>query len=562
MATAMLSIDMPAAAQLETSRARRASPDTNCAGASSIGTRIPSRTRSSTKPVDTSARSATSSNVSRSMAATSSVAAARDLGEVVQLGQILGVQSDGSGRGVVLEMAQPSGAGDRDDQLGLGKQPRDRDLRRRCAPAIGDRSDPVDDHLVRPYRLLGEPRERGAEVVRVGRGGRHRSGEEPASEGRIGDERGAVRRAPRHDVVQTLGEPQRELRLHARNRVDRVGERQLVDVGLGQAERANLPRSDQLGHGSPRLFERDGGIDPMELIQVDHVGLEPAQGSVDRLADVFRAGVVVKGIAAVGTGHQAGLGRQHRSGAASPERTADQLLVRERTVDVGRVQQDRPQIQRAVDDVDGLGLRRVADVGPVHRHAAEPDLADRDPARSEHSCVHAVLDPASGRTTRTSREPSWGARSASGRASSSVRSDVSFSVNRTIGWRGLPRLDLAVVPLGIVFHERPVLHVALVLRGVVGIAVVGFAVLEDREQPRRVAVVLIQHVSGHEAGHLRRALLLQHRAQLVAVLRLHPCPGHRSVHLEPPSNRLSGASIRRSSRARSACRSTRNANVP
>ena len=40
-----------------------------------------------------------------------------------------------------------------------------------------------------------------------------------------------------------------------------------------------------------------------------------------------------------------------------------------------------------MDHRDGLGLGRVADVGPVHRHAAEPDLPDIDSARSERSRV-------------------------------------------------------------------------------------------------------------------------------------------------------------------------------
>ncbi len=162
----------------------------------------------------------------------------------------------------------------------------------------------------------------------------------------------------------------------------------------------------------------------MQLIQVDHVGPEPTEGSLDRVADVVGSGIVREWIATVRSHDQTRFRRQHRPVAAVPERTSDQLLVREGTVDVGGVQQGRSQIQRAVDDLDGLGLGRVSDVGPVHRHAAQPDLPDRQPARSERSRVHAVPDRATGRTTRTSRELSSGARNASSRAPSSVRSDV------------------------------------------------------------------------------------------------------------------------------------------
>src|SRR5437764_1397429 len=74
----------------------------------------------------------------------------------------------------------------------------------------------------------------------------------------------------------------------------------------------------------------------------------------------------------VGAAHVAELRRQHDAVAPVADRAADQLLVRERTVHVGRVEQVHAEVEGAVDGGDRL---RVV-MSPVelrHAHAAEAD---------------------------------------------------------------------------------------------------------------------------------------------------------------------------------------------
>ena len=127
---------------------------------------------------------------------------------------------------------------------------------------------------------------------------------------------------------------------------------------------------------APRLFERHLRIDAMELVEIDHVDAEPAERCLDRLADVLRARVVVQRVAAARADDESRLGRHHRAFPVTLERAPHELLVRERAVDVGGIQQRHPQVERSMDHRDRLRLGRVADVGPVHGHAAEPDLTD------------------------------------------------------------------------------------------------------------------------------------------------------------------------------------------
>src|SRR5439155_22610775 len=80
-----------------------------------------------------------------------------------------------------------------------------------------------------------------------------------------------------------------------------------------------------------------------------------------------------------------------------------------------------------------------------------------------------------------------------------------------------------------------VLHVALVLGGIVRVLVLRGAILEDRQQPAGVRVVLPQDEGRDEPRNASLELLSNHRAELVAVLRLHARPRDRSVHDRSPS---------------------------
>jgi hypothetical protein len=118
------------------------------------------------------------------------------------------------------------------------------------------------------------------------------------------------------------------------------------------------------------------GVDTVLVVQVNVVGAEPPQRTLDRGADVGRAAVEDTG-AAAGVGDHAELGRHHDLVAAAVDGAAEEFLVGERPVDLGGVQQGDAQLERSVDGADGLGVVAAgAGVGGRHPHGAQADAGD------------------------------------------------------------------------------------------------------------------------------------------------------------------------------------------
>ena len=64
--------------------------------------------------------------------------------------------------------------------------------------------------------------------------------------------------------------------------------RRMVPGGrLGQAEVADLPGRDELGHGADGLLDRDGLVDAVLVVEVDVVDAEPLQAGVAGGPDVL-----------------------------------------------------------------------------------------------------------------------------------------------------------------------------------------------------------------------------------------------------------------------------------
>ncbi len=162
--------------------------------------------------------------------------------------------------------------------------------------------------------------------------------------------------------------PERVLRLQGGDRVDGVGTADGVQPGLGQSDVADLAFGHELRQHADDLLDRSVRIDPMLVVEIDVVGAEPAQRALQRHADVVRAAVRAR---SAGVRHEAELGGQDGAFAAALECSANQLLVRERPVDLGGVDQGDPEIQRPVDCADGFG---VVGSGPGVRggHAHRP----------------------------------------------------------------------------------------------------------------------------------------------------------------------------------------------
>ena len=88
---------------------------------------------------------------------------------------------------------------------------------------------------------------------------------------------------------------------------------------------------------------------------------------------------------------EAELGGDHHLVAERGERLADELLVRERAVDLGRVEEGDAALDGRPDEGDHLLLVGSRAVAVAHAHAAEPDGRDFQVSklsRSHSASVH------------------------------------------------------------------------------------------------------------------------------------------------------------------------------
>ncbi|HEY3747227.1 MAG TPA: hypothetical protein VGL17_13335 [Gemmatimonadaceae bacterium] len=139
-------------------------------------------------------------------------------------------------------------------------------------------------------------------------------------------------------------------------------------------------------------LDRHGGIHAMLIEKIDMVGLESAQRSFDRLANVCRPAVYPSD--AVRAELEAEFGGNDHAITRDLElfeRASQQLLVFVRSVRLGRVEERHAELNGATDGGDRLAF--VALVGsPVsltHSHQTEPEGGDFETLITERArCQH------------------------------------------------------------------------------------------------------------------------------------------------------------------------------
>src|SRR5437016_4585796 len=145
----------------------------------------------------------------------------------------------------------------------------------------------------------------------------------------------------------------------------------------------HLPLLDEHLHRLPQLVPRRVPVDVVHLVEVDVVGAQAAQAALARLADVIGGEAPVVRTRA----HPpVDLGREDdplAPATALREPAADDLLgdalARAPAVHVGRVEEDDPELERAVHDGEAVAL--AGEWAEVHGAEAEP--ADPEPALAE-----------------------------------------------------------------------------------------------------------------------------------------------------------------------------------
>ncbi len=156
---------------------------------------------------------------------------------------------------------------------------------------------------------------------------------------------------------------------------DRRNAAKPLDLGrtdVAQPDRADLTRLVQAlerGRGALQLGAR---IRPVQLIEVDGVGAQPAQRRLDLGADAPRRGVSEHLAVAP---CQADLGGDHDAVAQTTarQRLADDLLGATETVDRRGVDQRDALVERGLDRAHGIALVGAAPHPSADRPRAEAD---------------------------------------------------------------------------------------------------------------------------------------------------------------------------------------------
>src|SRR6266542_330869 len=308
----------------------------------------------------------------------------------VDRAEVLGRQVDVRGAEVLLEPVQLRGPRDRHGPRLLRQQPRQRDLRGRRLLLPRDLAEQIDQGLVRLARLRREARHDVAEVVLVERGLLvDLPGQEPLPERAERDEPDPELLERREHLLFRLPPPQRVLALERRDRLHRVCTADRLRARLREAEVLDLALADQVLHGARDVLDRHVRIDAVLVKEVDRVDPESLERGLCDLLDVL--GPAVEGAPvclAVEGGLEAELGGEHNLAAEGRQRLAHELLVRERPVDLGGVEEGDDAIERGPNERDHLPLVRWRAVAKAHPHAAEPEGRDLQVALAESPLLH------------------------------------------------------------------------------------------------------------------------------------------------------------------------------
>src|SRR6266851_1554888 len=146
---------------------------------------------------------------------------------------------------------------------------------------------------------------------------------------------------------------------------------------IAHADGANLSRAVQFTHGFRDLRKRRMRIRPMDLIQIDDIGLQTAQGILGFLDDPRLAGVT-KRLSVLPVESDLGGDERALAPATRGQRLTDDFLRTPEAVDRRGIDQIDSAIQRGMDCVDSIAL-----VAASPHPAADRPCSKRD-TRNSH----------------------------------------------------------------------------------------------------------------------------------------------------------------------------------
>src|SRR6185312_1957401 len=137
-------------------------------------------------------------------------------------------------------------------------------------------------------------------------------------------------------------------------------------------------RRHEVLHGSRDVLDGNVGVHPVLVVEIDDVDAEPPEGSVGGLPDVLGSAGQT-GLASLVVEGEPELGRDDDPIANRGQRLPHELLVHERPVDLGRIEERDPTVHGGTDQIDHvLATARVRAIALAHPHTAQPDRGDHE----------------------------------------------------------------------------------------------------------------------------------------------------------------------------------------
>lgn len=175
--------------------------------------------------------------------------------------------------------------------------------------------------------------------------------------------------------------------MQRRDRLHRVSSPNGLRTGFRQAEILYFPFADQWLHRTGHLLDRHLGIDAVLIQQIDRLYPQALQRTFHRPANMLRTAVqhlLPRRLRQIETE----FGGDDDPIAHRRQRFAQQLLVRERTINLGGIEERHPLVNRGADQFDRLpfvGGRALAKTQP---HAAQPQRRYFQPFAPQLACLH------------------------------------------------------------------------------------------------------------------------------------------------------------------------------
>src|SRR5579875_3088852 len=301
---------------------------------------------------------------------------------------LLGRQRDLGCANVLFQMHTALRSAEWDDVVASRQEPRERELCRRQSELTRERAESFDELEILREVLAEKARCPLANVFAleaVHPDGRAQETAADRGERNEGDPKLTDRREDA--VVLDVAREERILALQRRYRVDPDRTPDVLRARLGEPQVAHLTGPDELRHRADGFFDRDRGIDAMQIIKVDHIDAEPPQRSLARRPHVIRAPAETAPAGGIESATE--LARQDDPVATPADRASDQLLVVTLTVGIRRIDQRYAELDRALNRRDRFRVVGRS-IGAGHTPAAQTDRRNPNPVLPESPLDHVL----------------------------------------------------------------------------------------------------------------------------------------------------------------------------